>query len=176
MRSDDEQYSVHHLNGQCMPCGSLPEANAGDPPSSTLELYVSPLNSSETHLQVLRELEGSPDITQRELALRLGVSLGATNYCLKALVEKGWVKMDNFGRSDNKLRYAYLLTPKGLVAKTRLASHFLKRKLREYETLKLEIERLELQNSHPEIMILASCFHWNRKKSEIVNIGIMKNT
>ena len=101
------------------------------------------MNPSETHLRVLRELDDTPNITQRELAQRLGVSLGATNYCLKALVAKGWVKMDNFSRSENKLRYAYLLTPKGLAAKTRLASHFLKRKLREYEDLKLEIDRLE---------------------------------
>ncbi|MEP1472112.1 MAG: MarR family EPS-associated transcriptional regulator [Halieaceae bacterium] len=101
------------------------------------------MNSSETHLRALRELEASPVITQRELALKLGVSLGATNYCLKALVEKGWVKMDNFSRSENKLRYAYLLTPKGLAAKTRLASHFLKRKLQEYEALKVEIDKLE---------------------------------
>ncbi|MEP6388352.1 MAG: MarR family EPS-associated transcriptional regulator [Halioglobus sp.] len=101
------------------------------------------MNPSETHLRVLRELEDAPDITQRALALKLGVSLGATNYCLKALVEKGWVKMDNFSKSDNKLRYAYLLTPKGLTAKTRLASHFLKRKLQEYEALKMEINKLE---------------------------------
>ncbi|RLQ21186.1 MarR family EPS-associated transcriptional regulator [Seongchinamella sediminis] len=101
------------------------------------------MTSSESHLRVLRELEETPDITQRELARRLGVSLGAINYCLKALVEKGWVKMEGFGRNENKLRYAYLLTPRGITAKTRLTSLFLKRKLREYEALKVEIEALQ---------------------------------
>jgi EPS-associated MarR family transcriptional regulator len=101
------------------------------------------MNPSETHLRALREIEETPAVTQRELARRLGVSLGATNYCLKALMEKGWVKMDRFSRSESKVRYAYLLTPKGIAAKARLASLFLKRKLQDYEALKVEIEALE---------------------------------
>lgn len=87
-------------------------------------------------------MEAQPDISQRELASELGISLGRVNYCLKALVDKGWVKMQNFGRSDNKLRYAYVMTPRGLSAKTRLAGRFLQRKLEEYERLKGEIELL----------------------------------
>ncbi|QIB65967.1 MarR family EPS-associated transcriptional regulator [Kineobactrum salinum] len=96
----------------------------------------------ETHLRLMRLLEVHPDITQREMAERLGISLGGINYCLRALVKKGWVKMDNFGRAPNKLRYAYLLTPAGVAYKSRLTGRFLKRKLAEYEALKVDIEEL----------------------------------
>ena len=81
-------------------------------------------------------------MTQRELAEALGVSLGATNYCLKALVEKGWLKLENFQRNPNKLGYLYLLTPTGIAAKSQLTTRFLKRKLIEYEALKAEIDTL----------------------------------
>jgi len=100
---------------------------------------------TEQHLQILRLVQDQPDITQRQMAQQLGISLGGLNYCLKALVEKGWVKMDNFSRNPNKLKYAYLLTPRGLRAKTRLTAHFLKRKLAEYEALKTEIEALRTE-------------------------------
>ena len=80
-------------------------------------------------------------MTQRELAEALGVSLGAANYCLKALVQKGWVKLENFQNNPKKLGYLYLLTPMGMAAKTRLTARFLRRKLAEYEVLKIEIER-----------------------------------
>ncbi len=93
----------------------------------------------------MRLVEAQPDISQRELASALGISLGRVNYCLKALTDKGWVKMKNFGRSDNKLRYAYVLTPRGMTAKTRLAGRFLQRKLEEYELLKAEIEQLKCE-------------------------------
>lgn len=82
-------------------------------------------------------------MTQRELAEALGVSLGAANYCLKALVQKGWVKLENFQNNPKKLGYLYLLTPMGMAAKTRLTARFLRRKLAEYEVLKIEIERLK---------------------------------
>jgi EPS-associated MarR family transcriptional regulator len=98
--------------------------------------------SEERHLQALRLLENNPSLSQRELAEALGVSLGATNYCLKALVEKGWVKLENFQKNPNKLGYLYILTPQGLSAKTTLTARFLKRKLAEYEALKVEIELL----------------------------------
>ncbi len=91
----------------------------------------------------MRLLEARPNISQRELAHELGVSLGRVNYCLKALVDKGWVKMKNFSRSDRKLRYAYVLTPRGISAKTRLAGKFLQQKLMEYELLQREIELLQ---------------------------------
>ena len=98
--------------------------------------------SEERQFEVLRLLEANPKMTQRELAEALGVSLGATNYCLKALVEKGWLKLENFQCNPNKLGYLYLLTPMGIAAKTQLTARFLKRKLIEYEALKAEIEAL----------------------------------
>ena len=99
--------------------------------------------SEERQLEALRLLEANPKMTQRELAEALGVSLGATNYCLKALVEKGWLKLESFQRNPNKLGYLYLLTPMGIAAKTQLTTRFLRRKLIEYETLKAEIEALQ---------------------------------
>lgn len=100
------------------------------------------MSSTEQHLKVLRLLQDRPDITQRQMAQELGISLGGLNYCLKALVGKGWVKMENFSRNPNKLKYAYLLTPQGVRAKTRLTAHFLKRKMAEYEALKAEIDAM----------------------------------
>lgn len=98
--------------------------------------------SSETHLRVLRLLQENPHLTQRELADALGVSLGKANYCLKALLVKGLIKMNNFSKSENKLGYAYLLTPSGVAAKARLTTEFLKIKMSEYEALKHEIDQL----------------------------------
>ena len=95
--------------------------------------------------RIMRILEEKPDITQRELAKELGVSLGGVNFCLKAMMERGWVKAQNFGHSSNKLGYAYLLTPSGLIEKAELTTRFLKRKMREYEVLKAEIEELEAE-------------------------------
>lgn len=90
----------------------------------------------------MRILEVNPDMTQRELAEQLGVSVGGLNYCLKALMEKGWVKMQNFAHSKNKFGYVYELTPNGIAQKATLTSRFLKRKMEEYEALKVEIEAL----------------------------------
>ena len=97
----------------------------------------------DTHFRVLALLERSPDISQRDLAKALGISLGGVNYSLRALVEKGMVKAQNFSRSERKLAYAYVLTPQGLAEKTKLTARFLKRKLEEYEALKTEIEALQ---------------------------------
>ena len=99
--------------------------------------------TEDTHYKVLKILEQTPQISQRELAREMGVSVGKVNYCLKALVERGWVKIDNFSNNPHKLHYAYLLTPRGLKAKTTLTTSFLKRKLAEYEALKAEIEELQ---------------------------------
>lgn len=99
--------------------------------------------SQDRQLSALRLLDASPDMTQRELAHALGVSVGAAHYCLKALVTKGWVKLENFQSNPNKLGYLYLLTPSGAAAKTQLTARFLKRKMAEYETLKVEIEALK---------------------------------
>lgn len=102
------------------------------------------INTKEdTKFRVLRLLEENPDLTQREIANRLGISLGGVNYCLRALIDKGLVKIQNFQGSDNKLGYAYFLTPKGIYEKSILAAGFLKRKMDEYEALKKEIEALE---------------------------------
>lgn len=98
---------------------------------------------SEIHLKVLRKLEDNPQITQRELAQNLGVSLGKANYCLKALIEKGFVKARNFHNSNNKRAYLYALTPRGMEAKARISVAFLRRKMEEYERLKAEIAQLE---------------------------------
>ena len=98
--------------------------------------------TSETHLKVLRCIEDNPEITQRELAEELGVSLGKVNYCLKALIGRGWVKANNFKNSNNKAAYAYLLTPSGIESKAQITMRFLKRKISEYESLKSEIEML----------------------------------
>lgn len=97
----------------------------------------------DTRFRVLSLLESQPDLNQREMAKALGVSLGGVNYCLRALVDKGLVKMHNFQKSDNKLGYAYLLTPQGLTEKMALTGRFLKRKQEEYAALKAEIEALQ---------------------------------
>lgn len=101
--------------------------------------------TEERHLKALRLLERNPEMTQRELAIALGVSLGAANYCLKALVEKGWVKLENFQRNPNKLGYLYLLTPKGIAAKAHLTANFLHQKIAEYEALRAEIDQLQAE-------------------------------
>ena len=103
--------------------------------------------SEQRQLDAMRLLETNPEMTQRELAEALGVSLGAANYCLKALVEKGWVKLENFQNNPNKLGYLYLITPIGMAAKTTLTAQFLRRKLAEYEALKSEIEQLKSEVS-----------------------------
>ena len=97
----------------------------------------------DNYLRVMRILQDSPDITQRELAEKLGVSLGGLNYCLKALIDKGWVKIQNFSSNKNKLGYAYLLTPTGIVQKASLTRSFLQRKMQEYEVLKQEIKQMK---------------------------------
>ena len=91
----------------------------------------------------MRLIQENPQLTQRDLARQLGVSLGKANYCLKALVEKGFVKAENFQRSDHKLAYAYLLTPSGIEEKARVTVAFLRRKIQEFEALKAEIEGLQ---------------------------------
>jgi EPS-associated MarR family transcriptional regulator len=94
----------------------------------------------EIDFRLLRALSIDPELSQRQLAESAGISLGAVNYCLKALAEKGLVKVQNFRASNNKLRYAYILTPHGMSERIRLTRSFLDRKLAEYEKLKREIE------------------------------------
>jgi EPS-associated MarR family transcriptional regulator len=99
--------------------------------------------TQEIHLKVLRHLEENPEVSQRELAELLGVSLGKTNYCLKALINKGLVKAKNFKNNANKRAYLYILTPKGIETKTKISVQFLKRKIIEYEALNKEIQQLK---------------------------------
>ena len=96
----------------------------------------------ETHFKLLRLIESSPHLTQRQVAREMGISLGKVNYCLNALIEKGLIKARNFRNSKNKLSYAYLLTPRGIEQKAVITLHFLRRKMEEYETLKKEIRDL----------------------------------
>jgi len=97
--------------------------------------------------QFLKELASNPDISQRELAKIVGISLGKTNYCLRALTEAGWIKVGNFARSDNKMNYAYVLTPKGLSEKAAVTVRFLKKKQAQYELLEQEISDLQKEAS-----------------------------
>jgi len=101
------------------------------------------MNKEDIHLDLLRKLEVNPEYTQRELSQEMGVSLGKINYCMKKLIEKGWIKLTNFSHNPNKVGYIYLLTPKGIEQKTRLTFAFLKIKLEEYEILKGEISKLK---------------------------------
>ncbi len=99
--------------------------------------------TEDIHFRVLRLLEANPAMNQRELAEELGVSLGKTNYCLRALLAKGMLKMHNFQSNKRKLAYAYLLTPQGIAEKAALTGRFLQRKMDEYVVLKAEIESLK---------------------------------
>ena len=89
---------------------------------------------------VLRKIKSKPDYSQRELAYELGFSLGKLNYCLKALRNKGLIKINNFQKNPNKFSYVYILTPKGIATKTKLTLDFMKRKMKEYDELKAEVE------------------------------------
>ncbi len=101
--------------------------------------------SEDVHYRLLKLLAEQPDASQRQLADALGVSLGKANYCVRALLERGWIKARNFKNSKNKLAYSYLLTPSGIDAKARITARFLKRKIGEYEALKAEIAQLTME-------------------------------
>ena len=100
------------------------------------------MSENENHYKVMRLLEANPEMSQRDVARALGVSLGKVNYCLQALIRKGWIKAANFKNSHNKAAYMYLLTPRGVEQKGRLTVQFLKTKMHEYETLRMEIEQM----------------------------------
>ena len=99
------------------------------------------MKEDQDHFEVLRKIQSNPDTTQRELAYKLGFSLGKLNYCITALKEKGLVKINNFKKNPNKIGYIYTLTPKGISLKTKLTLNFMKKKMREYDELKKEIEK-----------------------------------
>jgi|TARA_B110000967_G_C18588645_1_gene413293 EPS-associated MarR family transcriptional regulator len=97
--------------------------------------------NNQDYFEVLRKIEKKPESSQRDLAEDLGFSLGKLNYCLKALKEKGFIKIKNFTKNKNKLNYVYVLTPKGIGEKTKLTINFMKRKMEEYEELKKEFDK-----------------------------------
>ena len=101
------------------------------------------MNKQELQYRALKLLEQQPVMTQREIAKKLNVSLGKTHYLIKSLIDVGWVKLDNFQRSDNKLGYSYLLTPSGIIEKAVITAQFLKRKQQEYSELQKEIQQLQ---------------------------------
>ncbi len=101
------------------------------------------MTNQELEYRALKILERQPDLTQRQLSEVLGVSLGKTNYILKSLIDVGWIKLDNFEKSDNKWGYAYLLTPSGVAEKAAITLRFLKKKKQEYDNLQKEIARLQ---------------------------------
>jgi EPS-associated MarR family transcriptional regulator len=98
-------------------------------------------NMNEDHFEILRTIQKKPKSSQRELADELGFSLGKLNYCLRALKHKGFVKIQNFKKNPKKLSYIYVLTPKGITEKTKITINFMKRKIKEYEELKKEIDK-----------------------------------
>ena len=103
------------------------------------------MSDQEIQFKALKLLDKNPNFSQRELSAELGVSLGKTHYVVKALINMGWVKLDNFRRSDNKLGYAYLLTAKGIAEKANITVRFLARKQLEYDALRDEIEQLKAE-------------------------------
>ena len=98
------------------------------------------MNDDPDHFNILRKIQQKPKSSQRDLAGELGFSLGKLNYCLKALKNKGFVKVENFKRNPNKLNYVYVLTPKGIAEKTKLTVNFMKKKMKEYDELKKEMK------------------------------------
>lgn len=98
-------------------------------------------NNQEDHFEVLRKIQNKPKTTQRQMAEELGFSLGKLNYCLKALQQKGLIKLENFKKNPNKLNYFYVLTPKGITQKTFLTINFMNKKMKEYDELKKELKK-----------------------------------
>ena len=115
----------------------------------------------DTRFRVMRALEENPHISQRELSASVGVSLGLVNYCLRGLAEKGQIKIRNFQASDRKLRYAYVLTPKGIAAKAAMTRSFLERRMLEFEALQAEIHQLRLENQRQPLGKLELKTHSN---------------
>ena len=100
-----------------------------------------PLFKDEEYFNIIRKISKDSNISQREMSTELGISLGKVNYCLRALKEKGFIKIKNFSKSENKMKYFYVLTPKGISEKTKITIRFMKQKIREYDKLKKEIKK-----------------------------------
>ena len=101
------------------------------------------INYKEIYLDILRKLQKKPQLSQRELAKELGFSLGKLNYCLKELKKKGHIKIKSFNKNPKKINYLYILTPKGVSVKTRLTINFMKKKMKEYDQLKMELDKIK---------------------------------
>ena len=99
------------------------------------------MKDNKDYFEVLRKIQNKPESTQRQLAEDLGFSLGKLNYCLKALIDKGLVKIENFRKKQKKLNYIYVLTPKGITEKTKITINFMERKIKEYDELKIELKK-----------------------------------
>lgn len=130
------------MPNHCSSCYSCSKLSDSDPdPSAMASKY--PEQLEDLHFRVLKLLQENPELSQRELAQHLGVSNGKLHYCLRALIDKGLVKLGNFANSKHHLGYAYLLTPKGLAQKATMMRRFLQRKMAEYEALQAEIAALQ---------------------------------
>tara|TARA_B100000795_G_scaffold136339_1_gene101851 strand:+ start:324 stop:668 length:345 start_codon:yes stop_codon:yes gene_type:complete len=103
---------------------------------------------NEDHFEILRKISKKPRSSQRELAEGLGISLGKLNYCLKSLRNKGLIKIENFKKNPNKINYLYVLTPYGISSKTKMTLNFMRRKLKEYDQLKLELKNITKNNNN----------------------------
>lgn len=112
-------------------------------------------SQQDARIRILRLIEANPDYTQRQISEALGISLGSVNYCLRAMIDVGFVKAKNFRSSDNKLRYAYILTPQGVAEKLSLTGAFLLRKLQEFEALKVEVDALQAEVNAGNVSTLA---------------------
>ena len=115
---------------------------------SVYKLFNIKVSREQNQYQILKSLGQDSNFTQRQLSNNLGVSLGKINYCLKSLIEKGFIKVDNFRNNKNKIRYSYLLTPKGIEEKAKLTLDFIRIKTQEYDTLKQEIESLKQEEKN----------------------------
>ena len=102
--------------------------------------YLNNMDDNSDHFNILRKIKNKPNSSQRQMAKELGLSLGKLNYCLRALINKGLIKINNFKTNTNKMRYVYVVTPKGISTKTKLTFNFMKRKMKEYDELKKEIK------------------------------------
>ena len=105
--------------------------------------HMNKMDDNQDHFNVMREIQKHPKTSQRDLAQNLGFSLGKLNYCLKELQKKGWVKIENFKKKDNKISYLkYIITPKGISYRTKLTIDFMKKKMKEYDELKQELKTI----------------------------------
>jgi EPS-associated MarR family transcriptional regulator len=109
-------------------------------------VIINIMSKKQNYLDILRSIDKKPTLTQRKMASKLGFSLGKLSYCLKSLQQKGLIKMNNFKRSETKIRYIYKLTPSGISEKTKLTINFMKRKMKEYEELKKELKDRSTNN------------------------------